>query len=127
MAITQSRSLRKPTGGRYTSTNPKRLHQKASKHRRTVIGTPKVKTLRVKGGQNKKVVLRTEEINLYNAKTKKHSKAKLKVVKQNDANRNFVRRNILTKGTIVQTDKGLATITNRPGQEGFINATLKEE
>jgi len=30
----------------------------------------------------------------------------------------------MTKGTIIKTDKGAARITNRPGQEGCINAVL---
>ena len=37
-----------------------------------------------------------------------------------------VRRNILTKGAIIETDAGKAKITNRPGQEGTVNAVLVE-
>jgi len=59
-------------------------------------------------------------------RTKKYSKVKIKNVVENPANRHFVRRNILTKGTVVDTDKGKAKITNRPGQEGSINAVLVE-
>ena len=36
------------------------------------------------------------------------------------ANRHYVRRNILTKGTVITTDKGNAVITSRPGQEARI-------
>jgi len=45
-------------------------------------------------------------------------------VLENPANRHFVRRNILTKGTIIETVKGKAKITGRPGQEGMVNAVL---
>ena len=127
MAIVQKRSLRKPSGGRYTSTNPKRLHQKANKHRRTSIGSKRVRLLSQKGGSKKQALLSAEEINLYNPKSKKYAKAKMTVVKENKANRNFVRRNILTRGALVSTDKGIAKITNRPGQEGYVNAVLQEE
>ena len=127
MAITQSRSLRKSTGGRYTNTNPKKLHQKANRSINTEIGNLRVKSKRLKGGSTKDVLLSANEVNLYDPKKKKHVKAKLEVVKENKANRNYVRRNILTKGTIVKTNKGLAKITSRPGQESVINAILQEE
>jgi ribosomal protein S8E len=31
----------------------------------------------------------------------------------------------MTKGTVIDTEKGLAVITSRPGQEKMINAVLK--
>lgn len=127
MAITQSRSLRKPTGGRYTNTNPKKLHQAANRFVRTAIGPTRVKTRKTKGANTKRLFLSTDTVNLYDPKKKKHVKAKLEVVKESTSNRNFVRRNIMTKGTIVKTDKGLAKITSRPGQENVLNAILHEE
>jgi small subunit ribosomal protein S8e len=45
-------------------------------------------------------------------------------VTENPANKNFVRRNILTKGAVVATDLGKAKITSRPGQDGEVNAIL---
>ena len=36
----------------------------------------------------------------------------------------YMRRNILTKGAIIKTELGDARITNRPGQDGVINAIL---
>jgi len=35
-----------------------------------------------------------------------------------------MRRSILTKGAIIKTEIGDARITNRPGQDGIINAVL---
>ncbi|MFH1511592.1 MAG: 30S ribosomal protein S8e, partial [Candidatus Woesearchaeota archaeon] len=32
--------------------------------------------------------------------------------------------NIITKGTIVDTDKGKVRITSRPGQDGTLNGVL---
>ena len=40
------------------------------------------------------------------------------------ANRHFIRRNIMTKGIIIETDKGKAKITSRPDQDGIVNAVL---
>ena len=45
-------------------------------------------------------------------------------VTENPANKNYVRRNYLTKGAVVTTELGKAKITNRPGQDGCINAVL---
>jgi len=45
----------------------------------------------------------------------------------NTANKHYIRRNIMTKGTIVRTNLGLVRVTSRPGQDGVINAVLLEE
>ena len=42
----------------------------------------------------------------------------------NSANPNYVRRNIITKGAIVETPEGNAKVTSRPGQDGVINGIL---
>jgi len=60
----------------------------------------------------------------YWIKKKKYSKVKIVSVVETPSNRHFVRRNIMTKGSFIQTEKGKAVITNRPGQEGTINAVL---
>ena len=57
-------------------------------------------------------------------KTGKCVVAKIKTVLENPANPNLTRRNIITKGCIVQTEKGKARITSRPGQQGSLNAVL---
>jgi small subunit ribosomal protein S8e len=45
-------------------------------------------------------------------------------VVENPANPHYVRRNILTKGAIVETEFGKARIISRPGQHGVINGVL---
>ena len=57
-------------------------------------------------------------------KTKKFSQAKIKTTTSNPGNWHFVRRNILTKGSIIDTEKGKAKVTSRPGQDGMITAVL---
>ena len=66
----------------------------------------------------------TNVCNLYDPKSKKFIKATIKIVTAKPANRHYMRRNVLTKGTVIETDKGKARVTNRPGQEGQINAIL---
>ncbi|MEA1999387.1 MAG: 30S ribosomal protein S8e, partial [Euryarchaeota archaeon] len=36
----------------------------------------------------------------------------------------FARRNITTKGAVIETELGDAVVTNRPGQDGIVNAKL---
>ena len=62
--------------------------------------------------------------NLLDKKTNKYNKVKILNIIGNPANRNFVRRNIITKGTVLETDAGKAVVTSRPGQEGVINTVL---
>jgi len=124
MAINQSRSKRKSTGARYKATGKKRHYECGNTPVKTKIAETKQKTLRMRGGRTKTILLKTDIINLIDSKTRKAEKVKIKNVVDNPANRNFIRANILTKGTVVDTDKGKARITNRPGQEGTVNGIL---
>ena len=76
------------------------------------------------GGNRKTRLLSADKANLFDPKTKKHEQVKIKTILENPANRHFVRRNIMTKGCIVETEKGKAKITSRPGQDGIVNAVL---
>ena len=77
---------------------------------------------RVLGGNVKRRVLSADTIYAFDGKT--HIKAKIKYAVENPANRNFARMNILTKGAIVDTDKGKIRITSRPGQCGSLCGVL---
>ena len=124
MVVIQGKSKRKPTGGRYTSTRTKRLYQRGSLPTHTRIGEKEAKTSKTKGGGLKTRLLSVDKVNLFDPSTRKHSIESIKTVLENPANRHFVRRNILTKGTVIETAKGKAKITGRPGQEGMVNAVL---
>ena len=84
----------------------------------------KIKTVRTKADGRKSRVLTANQVNLFDPKTKKFSPAKLKTVTECPADTHYVRRNIFVKGAVVETDKGKARITSRPGQNGSINAVL---
>ena len=43
-------------------------------------------------------------------------------VRENASNPNYVQRNIITRGAILETDLGLVQVRSRPGQDGVINA-----
>jgi small subunit ribosomal protein S8e len=124
MVLDQQRSVRKETGARYKKQHSKKKESLGRTPTLTKIGEKATKEMRVRGHNLKLRVLRTDIANLYDPKTKKYMKAKIKIVTGNPANRHYVRRNIMTKGTIIQTDKGDARVTSRPGQDGLINAVL---
>ena len=63
-------------------------------------------------------------INVYDKKDKKHKKVKIETVVDSPANRNFVRRNIMTKGSVVKTSLGNVKVTSRPGQAGSLEGVL---
>ena len=123
MAITQTRPRRKVSVTRYKSYRKKRKYEIGKSATKTKVGERKVKSKRTIGGNKKLSTLTSNKVNLVDKKNK-HIKAKIIKVKDNSANKNFIRRNILTKGAIIETDKGDAKITNRPGQEGTISAKL---
>lgn len=127
MVVIQDRSLRKPSGARNTSTRTKRVHMRGYKAALPTVGVTRVRTKRTKGGSTKDYLLSAEFVNVFDSKSGKHIVLKINGVKDSSANRNYVRRNILTKNTVVNTEKGLARITSRPGQEKVVNAVLLEK
>jgi small subunit ribosomal protein S8e len=92
-----------------------------------VIGPARNKIVNAMGTGTKVKVLKDDMVNVTDPKTNKTQKVKMTTVTANPANKNYVRRNILTKGAIVATEIGKAKITSRPGQDGEVNAILLSE
>lgn len=128
MVLIQGKSKRKPSGARYKSKIvKKRQHLIGRQPSMTKIGKERVKVIHTRGGASKLRTLSTDKVNVYDPKTKNHSVETIKNVLDSPADKNFIRRKIMTKGTIIETSKGNAKITNRPGQDGIINAVLLEK
>ena len=124
MAKSRERSKRKITGGLYRDYRKKRKYMLAGVPTLTRLDKIKLKKIKTTGGNKKVKTLTNDTANVYDSKQKKCLKLKIKKVLENPANRHFVRRNILTKGSIVKTDLGDAKVTSRPGQEGSVNGVL---
>ncbi len=124
MAISQTRPKRKTSGGRYRAWRKKRIYELGNLPSLTKLGKKSVAVVRGVGDNRKRALRSTETANVYNPKEKKYEQLKIETILENPANRHFVRRNIMTKGTIIKTEKGKARITNRPGQEGTVDAVL---
>jgi small subunit ribosomal protein S8e len=116
---------KKISGGKYIKSRKKKRSEAPGLKRIVKLSEDKRKKVRVRGGNKKTLLLGAQTINiLSNNKTKK---TKIKNVLETPSNRFFARQNILTKGTIVETELGKAKITNRPSQEGNINGILIKE
>ena len=125
--LTRYRSKRKPSGGRYHAWRKKRLYEKARLPALTRIGPRSIRILKGRGYTRKVRALQVDTANVYHPGEKTFKVVKILSVLENPANPNYVRRNILNKGAIIETEIGRARVTNRPSQEGFVNAVLITE
>ena len=116
---------RKISGGRYKKSRKKKLYELPGQKRTIKLGEEKKKTVKVKGGNKKTFFLKGKNINVKIGN--KIKKFEIKNVLETPSNRFLARQNVLTKGTIVETEVGKVRITNRPTQEGVINGILIEE
>jgi small subunit ribosomal protein S8e len=124
MAIWQKRSRRSQTGKLLRSSRKKRKRELGRVFIETKIGPEKKKIQRTFGGNKKIKVQKSEYVNVVTKEGTK--KTRIMSVLENKASRHFTRRNIITKGALIETELGKARVTSRPGQHGVINAVLEE-
>ncbi|RRJ29771.1 30S ribosomal protein S8e [Halocatena pleomorpha] len=121
----QGRSPKKRTGGRRRTVRKKRLHQLGRSPTETRVGDQTLKTIDARGGETKVRAISADTATV--ATDDGTVGATIETVVENNANPNYVRRNIITKGAIIETDAGQARVTSRPGQTGQVNAVLVDE
>ena len=124
MALWQGQSRRSKTGRQIRYARDKRKFEIGREAHLTIIGETKLKQVRTKGNNRKTRALTTNFAYVVDPNTKKTIKTEILTVVENPANIHYVRRNIMTKGAIINTKLGKARITSRPGQSGTINAVL---
>ncbi|WP_297534453.1 30S ribosomal protein S8e [Thermococcus sp.] len=127
MAIWQGRSLKKPSGGRIVLARKKRKRELGREPANTRVAEEreKRKIIRTYGGNRKVRLVEALYANVFEGG--KGRKVKILGVVENPANRQYARRNIITKGAIIETEIGKAVVTSRPGQDGVVNAVLLKE
>ncbi|AWX33260.1 MAG: 30S ribosomal protein S8e [Methanosphaera sp.] len=126
MAIWQGSSLRKPTGARSRRNRNKRNAEFGRVAAETRIGDEVKKEIVVRGNGKKIRATVANKINVIDPKDNSSKSVEIKTVLDNSANSHFIRRNIVTKGAIVETELGQVRITSRPGQNGIVNGVLIE-
>ena len=124
MALSQARPRRKQTGARYKDYRKKRQYELGREPSFTKLGKKRIQVIRTRSSNRKLRLLSADTANLFDPKSKTYKQAKIKTITDNPANRHFVRRNIITKGSVIDTELGKARITSRPGQNGIVNAVL---
>ncbi|MFC7175935.1 30S ribosomal protein S8e [Halosegnis marinus] len=120
------RSTTKRTGGRRRPNHKKRKHELGSSPTETRVGDRKLKVVETRGGTQKIRAIQNDVATVATGDGETVS-VEIENVSENEANPNYVRRNIVTKGAIVDTPEGRARVTSRPGQDGQINAVLLDE
>jgi len=117
---------RKITGGKYHASRKSKKYELAGIPRVVKLRERKTKVIRARGGNEKIVLLSGNSANVLDPKSGKTKKAKITNVVETKADRFLARQNVMIKGAVIDTELGKARITNRPGQEGMVNAVLIE-
>ncbi len=116
---------KKISGGKYKKHRKKRKIDRAGQKISVKLGDEKKKDKKTRSGKLKKIMLKGKFVNVL-LKDKKNKKVEIKNVLETPSNKFLARQNILTKGTIVETEIGKVKIKNRPSQESTINGILIE-
>ncbi|ADE35824.1 30S ribosomal protein S8e [Methanohalophilus mahii] len=122
--ISQGRSKRTATSAKRKTARGKRKYEIGSEPAATHVAETRRKSVKTRGGAQKIKLLQEKIANVTDPSTGKTSAVTIENVTDNEANEHYVRRNILTKGSIIKTELGDARITSRPGQDGVVNAIL---
>ncbi|WP_342305592.1 30S ribosomal protein S8e [Methanolobus sp. ZRKC5] len=121
----QGRSRRKYTGAKIKTARGKRKFELGRESADTHVHDTKRKNVATRGGNRKVRLLQCNVANVTDSQGKTQT-ASIENVTGNAANGHYIRRNILTKGSVITTSLGSAKITSRPGQDGVVNAVLLE-
>ncbi|MGQ4557432.1 30S ribosomal protein S8e [Halobellus sp. GM3] len=121
----QGRSKRKRTGGRLRRSHDKKRHQLGREPAETTVGEPRFQIIDSRGNNRKVRALSTDIAQV--AVDGDVTEGTIENVVENPANVNYARRNIITKGAVIETSEGRARVTSRPGQSGQVNAVLLDE
>lgn len=117
------RSMTKRTGGRRRPNRDKRKHEAGRFSAETELGETVLRTIDARGGVEKVRALRAATASVTGGDGETTPVA-IEDVVRNDADPNYARRNIITKGAVIATELGEARVTSRPGQDGQVNAVL---
>ena len=124
MSVWQGRSRRSITGRIIRSYRKKRKFEMGREFLPVHIGETRRKIIRTRGGNLKVRLLSTNIAYVLDKDTGKVTKTEILSVVENPANPHYVRRNIITKGAIIETKLGKVKVTSRPGQDGVVQGVL---
>jgi len=120
----QGKSTRRRTGGRRRPKRDRRKHELGSGPTETQLGEAKLKTVDVRGTGRKVRAINADTASV--ATDDGVVAAEIENVVENPSDPNYARRNIITRGAVLETSEGRVRVTSRPGQDGQVNAVLLE-
>jgi small subunit ribosomal protein S8e len=118
---------RKKTGGKKRAYRTKRVYEQGRQPVETLFGETKRKEVKGISRISKIKLVKADFVNVSNPETGATERLEILDVVRNPAKADYNRRGVITKGTIVRTEKGLARIVSRPGQDGSLSAVVYEE
>lgn len=121
------RSKRNYAGGKFKTAHKKRKARMGREPIETKIGNDRKKIVRTRGGNEKIKAYALNTISVTNSEDNSVKSAKITHLIQNHASVDYQRRNILTKGAIIDTDLGKVKITSRPGQCGQVSGIIMKD
>ena len=117
----------KKTGGKKKGYRTKRLHDVGKLPIETIHSETARKIETGRSGISKVKLQSANYVNVSDQSTGRTERLEILDVVRNPANVGYNRRGVITKGVIVRTERGLAKIVSRPGQDGVLNAVKYEE
>lgn len=118
---------RKKTGGKKRAYRTKRRHEAGRHPVETTLNETERKSEAGRSGIIKVKLVSADVVNVSDPRTGRTERLRVLSVVRNPANVDYNRRGVITKGTIIRTEKGLAKIVSRPGQDGVLNAVTYTE
>lgn len=127
MAWHDNLTKRKKTGGKKRAYRSKRIHEQGRQPVETTFGETRRKKVKGRARIEKVKLVKADTVNVSDPATGRTERLEILDVVRNPAKADYNRRGVITKGTVVRTEKGLARIVSRPGQDGALNAVVVEE
>ena len=118
---------RKKTGGKKRAYRTKRVYEQGRQPVETLFGETQRKEVKGISRISKIKLVKADYVNVSNPETGTTERLEILDVVSNPAKADYNRRGVITKGTIIRTEKGLAKIISRPGQDGSLSAVVYEE
>ena len=129
MGIYQGNDLRKSSGG--IKGRHRKVKRKYELGRFSVLPSLSEsdvrKKIRARGGAFKVKLVKVSYANINIPSKGITQRVKILKVISSPSNRDYDRKKIISRGTIIGTQLGKAKVVSRPGQDGVLNAILLEE
>lgn len=113
---------RKFTGGRKIASRGRRKFEIDRYPNEATLGPIDIVSREVRGRNTKTAFKAVDFANITDPASNKTIRAKILRVAKNNANKDYERRGVISKGAVLETEAGPARVLSRPGQHGTVNA-----